>query len=201
MNKIFMDMGRVLLLPMVPFYRIKKIYVDTDKNEIKKLGGFLLIANHTGYADPIILETAFWYRRMFYVVAEKVMTNKFRNFFMRGAGCIRIDRSITDNKAIKDCVNVLKDGNALSIFPQGGIGDEDEKFKSGTALMASLAKVPMVPAYIKKRKNIFGRHQLVIGKPLLCSDVCSKKMPSVQDLEEITQVLYERYEGLKSYGH
>lgn len=202
LDKAFMDLGRALLFPLLLVYRNKKTYVGS-KDEIKNLGGFLVVANHIGYTDPMILETSFWTRRLHYVVAEVVMTNKFRNFFMKGAGCIRIDRNITDTKAIKDCVAVLKEGFPIAIFPQGGIGDEDGKFKLGTALIANFAKAPMVPVYIKKRKNILARQEIIIGRPLLCSDVCDKKMPSVQDLEEITEELYKRYKEAKekSLGH
>ncbi|MCQ2530256.1 MAG: 1-acyl-sn-glycerol-3-phosphate acyltransferase [Lachnospiraceae bacterium] len=195
-DKFFMDLSRFLLLALIPVFRVKKIYVGS-KEKIKS--GVLIAANHTGFKDPLILETAFWTRRMFYVVAEVVMQNKIRNKFMEGAGCIKIDRNIADTSAIKKCVSVLKEGFALSIFPQGAISGNDAGFKSGVALIASLAKVPILPVYIEKRKNFFARQVVVIGEPFRISDYCDKKMPSVQDLEMVTEKLYEKYEECRQW--
>lgn len=190
-----MDLSRFLLLALIPIFRVKRIYVGS-KEKIKS--GVLIAANHTGFKDPLVLETTFWTRRMFYVVAEVVMQNKIRNIFMEGAGCIRIDRNIADTSAIKKCVSVLKEGFALSIFPQGAITDE-EGFKSGVTLIASLAKVPILPVHIEKRKNFFSRQVVVIGEPFYISDYCEKKMPSVQDLEKITEKLYEKYKECRQW--
>lgn len=195
-DKFFLDLARFFLLALIPIFRVKKYYVG-KKEKIE--GGVLIAANHASLKDPLILETAFWTRRMYYVVAEVVMQNKIRNKFMEGAGCIRIDRNIADTSAIKKCVRVLKDGFALSIFPQGAISGNDEGFRSGAALIASLAKVPILPVYIEKRKNFFARQVVVIGEPFWISDYCDKKMPSVQDLEEVTEKLYEKYEECRQW--
>ncbi len=195
-DKFFMDLSRFLLLVLIPIFRVKKIYVGS-KEKIKS--GVLIAANHTGLKDPMVLEATFWTRRMFYVVAEVVMQNKIRNIFMEGAGCIRIDRNIADTSAIKKCVSVLKEGFALSIFPQGAITEKEEGFKSGVALIASLAKVPILPVHIEKRKNFFARQVVVIGEPFYTRDYCEKKMPSVQDLEKITEKLYEKYKECRQW--
>ena len=195
-----MDLARFLLLALIPFYRIKRVYIGNEEKVKALKGGVILAANHTTFQDPFIITTAFWKRRVFYVVAEAVMKSKIRNVFMRGAGCIRIDRNITDTKAIKDCVAVLKEGFALELFPQGGIGEDENTFKSGISLIASLAKVPILPMYVVKRKNIFRRQVLVIGEPFYCSDYCDKKLPSIQDLEMITEKLFEKYEECRQWA-
>ena len=186
-----MDLARFFMLILIPFYRVKRIYLGNREDVDALKGGVILAANHTTFQDPFIIATAFWFRRVFYVVAEAVMKNKIRNFFLTKAGCIRIDRNITDTRAIKDCVAVLKDGYALELFPQGGIGEDADQFKSGIALIASLAKVPILPMYVQKRKNIFRRQILVIGEPFYLSDYCEKKIPCIQDLEMITEKLFE----------
>lgn len=192
----FMDLARFLLLVLIPIFRIKKIYVG-KKEKIKE--GVLIAANHTGFKDPLVLETTFWTRRMFYVVAEVAMENKIQRKLMEGAGCIRIDRNIADTTAIKNCVKVLKEGFALTIFPQGAISENEVGFKSGVALMASLAKVPILPVHIEKRKSFFARQIVVIGEPFRVSDYCDKKMPSVQDLDMVTEKLHEKYEECRQW--
>ena len=201
LDKLPMDLARALMLLLIPFYRVKRIYLGAPEAvKALKKSGVILAANHTGFQDPLIVANTFWTRRVFYVVAEVVMQSNIRSFFLKGAGCIRIDRNITDTKAIKDCVNVLKEGFALTLFPQGGIKDEGSEFKSGIALIASLAKTPILPMFMIKRKNIFQRQKVVIGEPFYCSDYCEKKLPSIQDLEMITEKLFEKYEECKTWA-
>ena len=200
LDKLPMDMARVLMLVMVPFYRIRRVYMGSEERVKALKGGVILAANHTGFRDPFVISAAFWKRRVFYVVAEVVMNSRIRNFFLSAAGCIRIDRNITDTKAIKDCVAVLKEGFALELFPQGAIGEDENSFKSGISLIASLAKVPILPMFVVKRKSIFQRQILVMGDPFYCSDYCDKKLPSIQDLEMITEKLFEKYEECRQWA-
>ncbi len=194
-----MDLGRFLLLALVPFYRIKKIYIGDKEKVINIKDGAILAANHSGFSDPMVLETAFWYRRVHYVVGEIAMEGKIKSTLMRGAGCIRIDRNATDLKAVKQCVQVLKDGFFLEMFPQGGIYGDDAGFKSGIMLIAVQADVPVIPLYIIQRKNIFQRYRLVIGDPFYWKDYCDKKMPGMKDIEKLTQLLEEKYNECRTW--
>ena len=188
-----MDLGRALLTPLILFYRIRKIYVG-DKKKVKNVkDGAILAANHSGFSDPMVLETAFWYRRVHYVVGEIAMEGKVKSAFMRAAGCIKLDRNVTDLKAIKQCVQVLKEGFLLEMFPQGGINGDDAAFKPGIMLIAVQADVPVIPIYIEARKNIFQRYRMVIGDPFYWKDYCDKKRPGLKDMENLTRLLEEKY--------
>ena len=199
MDKLGMDIARVFLSVLIPVYRIKKIYIG-DKNKVKAInGGAILAANHSGFSDPMILETAFWYRRVHYVVAEIAMGGKIRSAFMRAAGCIKIDRNMTDLKAVKDCVQVLKDGYLLEMFPQGAISEDSAGFKSGIMLIAVQADVPVLPMYIVRRQKWWQRYRLVIGDPFYWRDYCDKKRPGMKDLEKMTELLEDKYEECRTW--
>ena len=199
LDKLPMDIGRLFLSVLILVYRIKKIYTG-DKEKIKAVkDGAIIAANHTGFSDPLVLETAFWHRRVHYVVGEVAMEGKVRSAFMRAAGCIRIDRNATDLKAIKQCVQVLKDGFLLEMFPQGAITDETSGFKSGVTLIATQADVPVLPMYIVKRNHWWQRYRLVIGDPFYWKDYCDKKRPGMKDMEMITGLLEEKYEECRTW--
>ncbi len=198
-DKFPMDLGRFFLMALIPFYRIKKIYLG-DKQKIKNIkDGAIIAANHSGFSDPMVLETAFWYKRVHYVVGEIAMEGKVKAAFMRAAGCIRLDRNATDIKAIKQCVQVLKEGFFLEMFPQGAILGDDAGFKSGVMLIATQADVPVIPMFIVKRKNIFQRYKLVIADPFYWKDYCDKKRPGMKDMERMTALLEERYNECKAW--
>lgn len=198
-DKFPMDLGRLFLSVLIPFYRIKKIYVG-DPAKIRAIkDGALLAANHSGFADPLVIETAFWYRRVHYVVGEIAMEGKVKSALMRGAGCVRIDRSIADLKAIKQCVQILKEGNYLEIFPQGAVAEETAGFKSGAVLIAVQADVPIIPMYIVNRKRIWQRYRLVIGDPIYWREHCDKEKPGMKDIERMKEILEEKYEECRTF--
>ena len=59
------------------------------------------------------------------------------------------------------------------------------------------AKKPIVPIYIKKRKNIWQRQRVVIGEPIHPIEMCDK-MPSLADMEKIAEVVREKEKELKA---
>ncbi len=199
-DKLPMDIGRFFLMAFIPIYRIKKIFLG-DEREVRQLkDGAVLASNHTGFSEPMVLETAFWYRRVHYVVGEIAMKGKLRRIFMEAAGCIMIDRSFADFKAIKQCVSVLRDGGYLEIFPHGGISDDNARFKDGVMLIAQQADVPVVPMYIIHRKHWWQRYRIVIGKPYYWKEHCDKKMPGIKDISRMTAELEAEYRRCKAFA-
>lgn len=198
-DKLPMDIGRVFLSVLIPFYRIRKIYLGDSEKAKHLQGGAILAANHASFSDPLVLETAFWKRRVHFVVGEAVMENKARAFFMRAAGCIKLDRNATDLKAMKQCVQVLKEGFLLEMFPQGGIAQEDAAFKSGIIFLAVQADVPVLPMYIVRRKKWWQRYLLVIGEPFDWKVHCDKKRPGIKDMEQLARLLEEEYDKCRTW--
>lgn len=200
MSKVFdikhfpMDIGRIICSVLVPVFRVKRLTPSGEKYKGRLRGGAVIAANHRSFADPFILGVTFWYRRVYMLIAEVVMGGRLRSALLRGMGGIKVDRNIADIEAIKKSVKVLKDGHPLTLFPEGGIqGDSDTvRLKSGAALIALSARVPIIPVYIAPKKGFFSRRVVVIGEPIDVFAMCSKKMPSTADIEKITDTLAQR---------
>ncbi len=194
-----LDAARVICSILMLAFRPKKLHISGKKYDQKVKGGAIVASNHTGFSDPFRVATCFITRRVFFLAAKEVMINRVVGFLLKGAGCISIDRDQSDINAIRKCVDVLKDGKYLAIFPQGSIQDNDEisKIKSGAVLIALQAGVPIIPMYTAKRKHWWNRTLLVIGDPLDCKEICPKKFPSVADLEELSSKLLEKMEECK----
>lgn len=188
-----MDIARVVCAVLIPVFRIKRLTPDGEKYTEKIKGGAIIAANHTSFLDPFIVGVTFWYRRMHMLVAEVVMGGKLRSILLKGVGGIKIDRNTADLEAIKESVGVLQSGRLLAIFPQGGIDKQDnvDTIKSGAVFMALRAGVPIIPMYIKPKTHWYDRITVVIGETVYPSKLCTKKMPSVADTENITKVLAE----------
>lgn len=193
---LLQDTSRLVLLALTPILRVKKYDIDGKAYKRKLRGGAIVVSNHVGFSDPIMLANAFWYRRMFFLAAEIVMKNPVIAFLLKSAGCIKIDRNISDIEAIRKAVSILKDGRLLAVFPQGGIHDTGSitEIKAGAILLAIQAGVPIIPSYSEKRKHWFNRRKTVIGEAIDPKAFCGKKLPSMADINKISETLIERIE-------
>lgn len=172
-------------------FRMKRVHVSGKPYRQRLRGGAILAMNHTSFTDPFVTAICFWYRRVFFLAAEAVMQGRLRSLLLRGTGCIKIDRNISDLEAIKKCVKVLREGRTLTVFPQGGLTGQAEevRVKSGAVLMAQQADVPIVPMYSLKREHWYQRKVVVIGEPISCGEYITKKIPSMKDIERVSEAL------------
>ena len=186
-----LDIARFICGALIPILRLKRVRPDGTPYKEKLRGGAVIAANHTKFSDPFVVGTTFWYRRSFFFVAEAVMRNRFLAWLLRGAGAIKVEREKVDIEAIKKSVKVLKEGRLLIIFPQGAITQTEnvESIKSGAALMALQAGVPILPMHICKKPHWYSRTRVVIGEKIDPAALCQKKMPSVADIQNITDAL------------
>ena len=192
-RKFPMDLARIVCIPLLLVYRMKRLTPTGEKYRGKIRGGAVLAANHATFSDTFLMGVAVWYRRMFFLAAEAVMRNKLRTWLLSGVGAIRIDRNQADIEAIRRSVEVLKEGHLLGIFPQGGIteGEDIGALKPGAVLIALQAGVPIIPMYIAPKKRWYSRRVVVIGDPVDPKDHIQKKFPSTADIANISKVLQE----------
>lgn len=192
-KRIPMDIARFVCLPLLLLYRMKRVTPTGEPYKTRIRGGAILAANHTSFSDPFLVGVAVWYRRLFFLAAEIVMKGRLRSWLLKGVGAIRIDRYGADIEAIHQSIAVLKQGHLLAIFPQGNIskGDQVQSLKSGVALLALQADVPIIPMHILPPKHWYSRRVVVIGQALDPKEYIQKKIPSTADIEAVTCKLME----------
>ncbi len=194
-----MDIGRgVSVLVFDVAFRVRKLDTEGKPYKNKLRGGVLIAANHQGFIDPLVVSSAFRYRRVHFLVAEVVMKNRFLALLLRGMGCIRIDRNISDIEAVGQSVAVLKAGRCLAMFPQGGIKEELGQVKAGAALIALQAGVPILPMYSAPRKHRWQRRVVVVGQMIDPKAHLSRMIPSMEDLNRISELLLQEIDQCKT---
>jgi len=195
---LFVDFIRVTgALPTFLWYRPKFIYENqAAKKRIR--GGALLVANHNGFYDPIYLMTAVWYRRHRFICNERFFDSK-AGWFLKRVLCIPIDTENTGFRTMREINDHLSNGEIVSIFPEGHINDgsgELRSFKSGMALMAMRAKVPIVPVYVREHTPRHSRLRVVIGEAVDIGRLYGER-PTMADIEEVTNLIFEKESELK----
>lgn len=186
------EASRLLYVILLVPYRPKLITPEGKRFKGLLKGGAILAANHTTFSDPFVVGASFWYRKMNFFTADVVMATKTRESLLKAAGAIKVNRNIADIEAVRNAVQVLKQGRLLLIFPEGAVqkvGDV-HAIKSGAALMATQAGVPIIPLFICYTARWYQRRKVVVGNPIDPKALCARKIPSTADIEKITDALY-----------
>lgn len=197
----FRDLGRFLAFLMNVHFKTKVYNKGPHKKNLKVKGGGIIVANHSCFSDPLVLINAFWRRRIFILAAEVVFDgHPKRSWLLRQLGCVRVDRRINDFDAFQTCIDILKAGNLLVVFPTGHIdqyGTIDE-FKGGAALMALMANVPIYPMYLAKRTSKCGRNPVYLGEKIDVNSIRKSDKISSRDINEISELLYDKIKILEA---
>ena len=154
----------IIKLILKIFWRFKRIGAE----HIPKTGGMIIASNHAAYVDPPFLG-AVCPRELFYLSKVELFSNALFGWLIKKYNAIPVARGAFDRKAIYRAVELLREGKALLLFPEGTRSRDGEFLepKLGIGKIALEAGVPIVPAYIHNSGNLFTsflkRKRLVIG--------------------------------------
>ena len=112
-------------------------------------GGLIVLSSHQSHLDPLLLGLA-CDRRLSSLARSSLYAFKPFGFIITALDAVPIDRNASAVAAMKTVIKRLEDGAAVIIFPEGtrtATGRLGE-IKSGFALIAKKAKVPIVPVAI-----------------------------------------------------
>ncbi len=198
-NKLFspeyfwFDFVKLTAAPGILWFRPKKLYEsEAAKKKIK--GPAILISNHIGTIDPMYLMLVIWYRRHRFICKSELMSSKRGAFWLKKFRCIPIDNGDMSFTAMRQITDVLKNGELVSMFPEGAVhtqSDTPSSFKSGMILMSLQGGAPIIPIYIKPRKHFYERITAVIGEPFSVTEKYGER-PKFSQIDEAAKLLHEK---------
>ncbi len=148
---------------------------------IPRTGGFIVAANHASMLDPPIVgchvprQLRFFARRTLWIGGAV-------SWWLDSVGTIPVDRDAgSDVGALKRVLHILKEGQALILFPEGTRTQTGElqRPKAGVGLLACRTGVPVVPTRVSGTFEAFGRKgplrlgvpvSVIFGRPLFPAD-------------------------------
>lgn len=107
----------------------------------------LLACNHLSGLDPFLIVAACRHPIRFMIAKEEYERFGLQWLF-RAAGCIPVERSGRVEIAFNTTLSALHNGEAVLLFPEGGINRTSKsllKLKQGIIKLAKLAEVPITP--------------------------------------------------------
>lgn len=124
-------------------------------------GPVLFACNHQSFYDPILIGS-FASKRHFYSLARHTLfENKVSKLFANWSNSIPVVQGAGDTKAMKKCIEVLKDNQALMLFPEGArtMTGEVEQFETGAMLIIKRAKPTVIPVAVEGVYHVWPRGQ------------------------------------------
>ena len=167
---------QALAIPIVNVYDHLQYNYHVSGREKVPDGGCVLVANHTQWADPVLVGTALGNQYPLVAMAKKELFQiKLLGPLISALGAFPVDRGTADIGAIKTSLKAVKEGKKLLIFPEGGTkhkaGDEA---KVGAAMIAARTGAPIVPIYISENKKFRSKVYVVFGDAYIPEKTKSK---------------------------
>jgi len=129
---------------------------------LPRQGGLLVVSSHQSHLDPLLLGLA-TDRRLSTLARSSLYHFKPFAAVITALDAVPIDRNASMLKTMKSVIGRLRDGRAVVIFPEGTRTSTGRlgEVKSGFALMAKKAGVPIVPVAIVGAHECWPRHRLL----------------------------------------
>ena len=188
---------RVLRALVMVFYGVFKPFRIVNRENIPE-GAAVICANHTGLTDPFYMAFAVPPKYHLCLMAKQELFRfKPLGWILRGIGTFPVDREHADVNAMKNALTVLKSGKKLGIFPEGTRTHADGEVspKAGAVRLAEKTGAPLVPMFIPRKKRLFRRNTVVVGKPVYLDRAVKR---SREQLERIADDLMDKIAAL---GH
>lgn len=133
-------------------------------------GNYIIVAPHRTWMDPVLLAMAIYPKKFSFMAKKELFEKPIASRFLRALNAYPVDRLHPGMAAVRTPVKILKTTNLSTIiFPSGS--RYSTKLKSGAALIAKLAGVPLVPAVYQGPLTFgglmkHGRRHIAFGKPI-----------------------------------
>ena len=161
-------------------------------------GPYVMICNHISNADPVFLCAGKTKQQPRFMAKKELFKIPLVKQLVSGLGAYPVDRSGADVSAIKNSIQMLKEGKCVGIFPQGhrekGINPRDAHLKNGAAMIAAKAQATVFPCCVKTKKNkfaFFRRVDVYYGKPVKFEELNYDPVAS-GEYTRITKFMFER---------
>ena len=127
-----------------------------DRSKIPVDGPLIIAANHLSHIDPAFIMTAVK-RPISYMSKKEHFDGAIRRLVFKKVGVIPVDREAGGTDALDGALNVLKNGGAIGIFPEGTRSKTGVmgKGKTGVARLAASTGAAVVPVAIRQTDDVW----------------------------------------------
>lgn len=181
------------------FFRVFYRWQVSGTENIPAQGGIIVCANHISNLDPPVVGSGME-RQVAFMAKDSLFKIPVIGSIIRGVGAFPVKRGAGDRGAIRASLELLEEGKALCLFPEGTRSQSGEvgKGQGGAAMLALRSNAQVVPAAIIGPYRLFRPLKIVFGPPIDLSEFRGQKTNSEiidnateQIMEAIRQLLLQ----------
>ena len=182
-------------------FRTKIYYEDKSVQSRRIKGKAIISSNHTSVYDYAVMLFVFLFRTLRYQMAEVLFKKKGLGLFLKCMGGIYVNRDTHDFSFIYKSEEILNKGGVVGTFPESRLPLPNEErpleFKTSTAYLALLTNTNIIPVYTDGVYFKMARARVIIGKPVVISDIVNDKLSEKENIDLINKTLREKIIDLK----
>lgn len=161
-------------------------------DNIPARGGVLIVSNHQGNLDPVLLAVRL-HRPLSYIAKAELFENPFAGWLLKSIlNAFPVHQGAADVYAVRQTIRRLKDGQVLNMYPEGGrtVDGRIAELQKGVALIVRRAHVPVIPAVISGsyeawpiHRKWFRSHRIRVqfGRPMKLDSLDSDEIVATID--------------------
>jgi 1-acyl-sn-glycerol-3-phosphate acyltransferase len=174
---------------------------------IPRSGAVIIASNHISYCDPPVVGSGVP-REVYFLAKEELFKNRAFGWLIGRYNAIPLKRAVGDLGAFRKAVELLREGKAVLMFPEGtrSLSGRLLKPKPGVGMIAALTAAPVVPAYVTGTSRLGAallrraRLAITFGKPVLASEVGDDSGSARQRYVRLTEEVMRRIADLSEKG-
>jgi 1-acyl-sn-glycerol-3-phosphate acyltransferase len=119
------------------------------RGQVPRTGGLIVASNHVSFWDPPLVGASLP-REIHFLAKEELFRPPLFGALIRSYNAIPIRRGVADLSGMARAIEVLRQGGALLMFPEGSRMRDGELHpaRPGVGMLAVNADVPILPVFI-----------------------------------------------------
>lgn len=197
--------AKVFIKVVTPILHILHRVKFYGKENLPSGGGFIIASNHIQLLDPFYIAMGSG-KPLHFMAKSEIFKNPLFGAFFRALNAFPVKRGFFDEESMDFAAKVVKNGEVLGIFPEGGIFPPDKrlgKARPGIAHIAHASKCDIVPVSIYKADSagFFSRMTIRFGEPIPYSELNFGETPSMNDYRNAAELVMQKIRELWGKGH
>ena len=163
---------------------------------------YIIMANHRSFADPMALAIKVKRYEIRFIGKRELAHGRLKSWLFSGLHMILVSRHATDMAAMRQCMQTLKEGHILGIFPEGTRHQPEmmQEVGCGTAIIALRARVPLLPVYIDGKIRPFHITHIYYGKPMELDDLYAQGVNN-DTAHQLCQRIHDVFYAMRDEVH
>ncbi|MEO0293627.1 MAG: lysophospholipid acyltransferase family protein [candidate division WOR-3 bacterium] len=170
-------------------------------NNVPRKGGLIIAPNHRSNYDPPIIGSVINFRPVYFLAKKGLFINKTVSAVLKSVNAIPVDTEKPGVEVMKKFINLLKNGEAVIVFPEGrrSLTNEFLPPEPGVGYLSIKTGAPIVPTLIigthESMLNHFLRKSplfVKFGKPIYPD----KEKPTIKNSKTLSEKTMEEIKSL-----